>query len=891
MVFDSYLEAGGPEVVWAELTNADGGVILGQMAIELNGESNTWQETFCLYPGCYEWAIQAEVPLDPENFEVTWSAFGSNQGVDVVFGDATVWYSFCVLPDAMEDCPESIDYAAVEGCVGTFEIGSFVEGESVVWDFGDGTEAMEGGHFAQHEFLANGVYPVTAWYTSSSCPDGVWLEAIVEVVGCSTEGCSIEVEVSPLECGLFVAHAYGVPEGATVEWVINGVAENPGVETVFDLPMPEEGVLCYEATATVLGGGCEAIAFTEFCVEPCGGGGSDCPESIEYAAMDGCLGTFEITSFVEGESVIWYFDDGTETLGGHFIQHEFPSSGWYGVTAWYTSSLCPEGVQLVDTVEVVGCGECVFESNANYLDCGIYQLNASGLPEGVVPAWYIDGEFVGSGMQILVDGLAPTEGVVCHAVTSYAQTETCWAGSSFELCTEPCGVECAIEIAASSEDGMWWTFVATGPEEGEALDWFIDGNFIETNETGQFQAGFDFNPYWEVCVSYASGPCEGQSEACYNNMEGDGCPNGLSVEALEGCAFMVSIGNGEPNAMASWIVDGNYLESTELDLTLEFPDGGAHTVVAYYVSSTCPGETYTATLDASACSETDCAVEVVVEELSEGVYLFTALAADGSIYTGPTAWWLGGATMEGNPVAYTWLDELPDLVEVCASFSPWEGCPESSELCTVMEPVAPGCEEVSFTISVDIADQVEGALPWWLVAEIAGVELGGVEMEGIWSWNLEGTLEFTLCLPPACFDLMLDWSSWLFNPELADLWSIEVLISELGTWEYAGVGEEEALLAFGMLEGCLPTGPTNSGAVNTDAQPLNAFPNPSSDQVNWSWSGANSPEFQIFNGFGKLMWVGKSSRIDASSWPQGVYFIQGTDANGRQRSGQFVVAH
>ena len=868
----------GPSAVSATLT-WDG---IGEVAsIETPLPEGAWQETFCLYPGCYTLAVIGNAPLNPEFFQVGVEAFGGEQEVDVVFGDATNWYTFCVNPEVMQDCPASIDFVAVEGCHGTFEIGSFEEGEQVVWNFGDGSDEVVGGHFAEHVYEGNGEYDVTAWYTSSACPDGAWLEAVVAVTGC---------------------------------------------------------------------------------------GGDDCPESIEYLAVDGCLGTFEVANFVEGESVVWDFLDGTDPVeGGHFIQHEYAGNGTYDVIASYSSSLCPDGVELVGTVEVTNCGGCTFEATTTPLGCGIAQLNAVGLPEGAQPNWYLDGAFVGSGMEILVDGLAPEAGVECYAVTGYAELECGLATANVELCAEACGGECPLEMDAVTMDGMWWNFTASGPAEGTALDWFIDGNYVATTENGQFEAGFDFNPYWEVCVAYASGPCEGLTEACFDYMGGSGCPNtGIEVAPFEGCGFELWLGDGNPNAGITWSVDGEYIEQTGSPITLEFPEGGEHEISAYYVSTGCPGESYFTVVDATGCGETacnqeayanqqdcdsfvlwasgvpegstvawtldgepyeaglefaytvtdmechvfaftvtsgacegeeaevqicptacnDCASYMEFESLAEGVYQFTAFTADGELYTGPLTWWFGpDATMEGNPVAYTWFEDTPEITEVCASFPAWEGCESPGELCAVIEPVAPGCEEVSFTLDASVVNVAEVQLIWAMAAEVEGLELGGLDTEGAWNWLNEGPYEVSFCLPYACYDMELSWANWPVEGEGVELFSAWVawadqILPLIATGTSNGATE----LGFGWADDCL--------SLSTSPAPtpsLELFPNPTSGLVRWSHPADASATVRVLDQAGRAVWAGSTPSFDTSEWAPGLYFVELSTRSGERLVERLVV--
>jgi len=79
--------------------------------------------------------------------------------------------------------------------------------------------------------------------------------------------------------------------------------------------------------------------------------------------------------------------------------------------------------------------------------------------------------------------------------------------------------QCGLQLLTSSMDGMWYTFTAIDYPTDAALEWFIDGFLAQTG--GEvFEAGFDFNPNWSVCVQYWSDPCGGLVEQCYSNLEG-----------------------------------------------------------------------------------------------------------------------------------------------------------------------------------------------------------------------------------------------------------------------------------------------------------------------------------------------------------------------------------
>jgi hypothetical protein len=79
--------------------------------------------------------------------------------------------------------------------------------------------------------------------------------------------------------------------------------------------------------------------------------------------------------------------------------------------------------------------------------------------------------------------------------------------------------QCGLQLLVSTLDGMWYTFEAIDVPDGAELLWYIDSFLAQTGGL-VFEAGFDFNPNWSVCVQYWSDPCGGVVEQCYSNLEG-----------------------------------------------------------------------------------------------------------------------------------------------------------------------------------------------------------------------------------------------------------------------------------------------------------------------------------------------------------------------------------
>ena len=178
--------------------NTSGGEIAQlNVAYEINAavgeleESGLWEVTsddvvtpLCLPAGCYTLLISGS-SVSPNTLEVqlAQSDYIMILDWDQGAGEGEWVTEFCVENAQQFDCPEVIYFEAGEGCTWAFEIGSFQEGENVVWNFGDGQESVEGGHFHVHDFPNTGTYEVTAFFTSFDCPMGVYLTTTVDVQG------------------------------------------------------------------------------------------------------------------------------------------------------------------------------------------------------------------------------------------------------------------------------------------------------------------------------------------------------------------------------------------------------------------------------------------------------------------------------------------------------------------------------------------------------------------------------------------------------------------------------------------------------------------------------------------------------------------------------------
>ena len=600
----------------------------------------------------------------------------------------------------------------------------------------------------------------------------------------------------------------------------------------------------------------------------------DCPDFIDYAAGEGCAWAFEIGSFQEGENVVWNFGDGQEPVeGGHFIEHEFAQSGVYTVSAFFTDYDCPMGVELYVVIEVTGCGE-----------------------------------------------------------------------------VEP---ECEIELVVETEDGMWYTFSAPGFGEWATYHWYVNGQVVDGADDAVFEAGFDFNPYWAVCVTVVTDACPEGAEACFYNMGTEACPDEVLVDN-SGCYYVFSLGEQE-NVEVHWSVDGEWVEwsANVFDYTFETP--GEHVIAATYWSFDCPGMEYEIVINAEGCGNSDCTIEAVAyplecneflvealnfpegaqlywtldgepyevntaeffytsadedchvfsvayetpdcpqgvsdevevcpdcggidcdvtivwEALADGIYLFSAVNADGQLWGGTVNWWTTGQNVgTGNPFAWTWDNEESSVESMCIGFSEWENC-GGGETCVELETEPMECEEVQFVLNAEWITEIAWAFEILIEADIEGWEIEGWSLDLDWAGtgSVSDTLSF--CVPPACFEVLSNFELPFLDLESFVVFALlnggdpEVLIDILA----------EEFNDFGLLPDCLGI----SGVDDLDrfTAPASVWPNPARGEVNWTLPiGDFSGEMQVHSLDGKLMFQAgcqaSSGTIECHDWAAGLYTI------------------
>jgi PKD repeat protein len=296
-----------------------------------------------------------------------------------------------------ELCPESISITSSQLCHQyLFEVNNW--GESIygdiLWDFGD-NEGYGQNEFL-HMYLESGNYEVCAEGTTELCPSGFSLCTPLQVEACggdsNEDGCPDWIWGYPVnDCGLWLFEA-GIfeSENQNVLWNWGDGTFSDG-NTIAEHQYTEDGI--YIVTLTYSSADCDQTTVI-YTVKANVCETSDCPQEIWSGEGEECgVMLFEAGGFVEGESFIWYFGDGSQAEGGHFITHTYTEPGIYNVCCVLSNANCP-GYQLCTSIVVEECN-----TTCTNIVLGIDSyVNDGGTENLYYSVMNSDYEFVVSGM-------------------------------------------------------------------------------------------------------------------------------------------------------------------------------------------------------------------------------------------------------------------------------------------------------------------------------------------------------------------------------------------------------------------------------------------------------------------------------------------------------------
>ena len=373
-------------------------------------------------------------------------------------------------------CPEVLWSGDGEQCGEvSLEIGSFQEGELVVWTFGDGSTET-GGHFITHTYAENGVYEVCGVFTSNDCPDGVTVCAEV-VVDCFEVDCFPNIELQTLACNswLFVADE---PDVEWWGWYVNGELLEDNVAT-FDYEAAGPGYysICleYQNEACGLVTICYEVTVFDDCFDEM------CSLDVDLTSDPECGPYVFIAESGEEEGPIYWWVEGTEISSeGPAFTFMPEQAGTYVVCVTNESPNCPFGAQECFEINVPeSCfeqpcaGELEWENASE--TCGELVFWVPGLDDEDEVNWYIQDVLFEGGAELLYtfeeDGL--------YELCALYYTPDC-----------PDGIEACVSVEISCDEPEC-TPVSLGFDlanenvELDALDWSVydsENNLIASNE-------------------------------------------------------------------------------------------------------------------------------------------------------------------------------------------------------------------------------------------------------------------------------------------------------------------------------------------------------------------------------------------------------------------------
>ncbi|MCB0761055.1 MAG: T9SS type A sorting domain-containing protein [Flavobacteriales bacterium] len=741
-----------------------------------------------------------------------------------------------LTPTLCNDCPEDTFMGAGEvcGCY-SFEIGSFVDGEAVTWNFGDGT-VVEGGHFIEHCFEEDGNYTVTAAYSSPVCEGAEYTLGVAEV-NCGTT-CT--------EIALGMDSNVGNGGPTFVNWFIydevaelmaNGVCQY-NLETAFCDAMAclEDGCYTFEVTSDTPIDNADAFTFSlgeaaDIVGEPqyiefeggyqwvvdfgvnsaCG----PCPidGTMDFQGGSSYLFTVDVP---DGVVVSWYID-GTYMEQGTAYDYTF-DPGTYVVCASYETELCPEGVEFCFdvVVEATGCPE---DSGFVALaDCGCFGFEVGSFVEGESVNW------------LASDG-----------------TEYNDAGHYQQFCFQENGTyTVTADYSSPVCEGETYTFVVE-------VDCFIECTEVNFGFDSDVAEGGPFN------VQYIVKDAEGEtwtSGACGYTGDIDNCDvtTCLPVGCYTVDLYSIDPMNNTNNFTAGVYINGSLVPFQDDPIF----DGNYHMQFTFSVGG--------------GCEATACELGLSYGQFSGLNYNFVAEPSDPNA---DITWTFSdGGSSTGGFVSYTFAEA--GEYEVCASYTT-EFCPDGVEECVIVYVEEEACQFVTVSVEADFSGLDADLIEFVLESE-------GISVDGQWEL-VEGMASFVFdfCLPDGCYSLTLDPMAAL-AASFIDFSITDAEGNNIGTLEFSSGDDGALTIEFGVNENC-------SDNIQEVAQgQMELFPNPAFDQVTiYTPTLKGQKIYRIFDISGKLVmegnFTGETRKISVTSLSSGVYTLKVTnsDAEHQQR--------
>lgn len=846
-------------------------------------------------PGTFEWYIddvyagsEPSVTIEDEGVHYYCVVFESDECENSI-GECNEVFVSCPEP-----CPTIYDfYAAMVSNMCNyweFEIGEYTEGVQITWDFGDGQTAVSG-NYMTHLYETNGSYIVTANYSSTNCPEGVDISYTVNV-NCA-EVCQLDVAIEQDDCNIVLIAI--TEANADFEWYIDDVYYGASNEVEFIA----EGNGSHYYCVSIYSEECDNV------LEYCGdflitGCEEACPTQEDFYAgtINGICDywEFEIGSYSEGETAVWFYGDGASDTTGHFTTHLYEDPGVYTVEVHYSSNDCTP-TQVFTYEIVVDCeNQC---PNNDYLygynlggDCMSWDFGVEGSLNADCSWFFGDGTYIEDGP--IISHTYETGGF--YTVSVFYNSDLCPGGVYLEMVIEVqnCAEECYIDVEYSTEDCLNYTFTANTNSTNGTVQWYFDGYYAGD--------GFDMDMIYTVegshnyCAVYESPNCMNIIEACGDFIvDFTDCSECTVVDI----AIDSDVEAGGPSGV-NWMIfsydTGNVDESgdclfdnenTYCDPSVCLPDGCYQMVLyigystdwtgltsapyingeeleIYNISSDCECGiiTYDFSINSDCVENDECTLDVFVEEVEEGVFNFTSTAPDDVALL----WTMGDGNYitQGNPTGYVYNE--PGTYEVCASYQS-ELCTDNVVQCVTIIVEEESCTEVTITIGADVSENEIELIQFYMATE-------GFEYEGtvpLTSFTEE--VAMTYCVPDGCYELTFVPNDGLFS--LLNL-SVTATINGIEIASLEGInGTEEVTLQLPVNDDC-----TNGLENLNEIATFTIAPNPARESITITTNDTQSV-MTIYNSLGSKVMSTKlnnmSETIDISTLSVGLYQVKITN--------------
>ncbi len=542
-----------------------------------------------------QWFVNDEFTNQGEAFTFVAESAGSYQicaGYETPdCPDGVFWCeTFTVSEDCFgQECPdEIIAENPVENCFNyIFEIPGIPNEYIVTWTIGN-NESYTDGTFTDHIFEENGVYEICAFIETPDCPNGV--EICTELVVNCSDDCELDVSVTQLDCSPVILDASNYPDGAIIEWFVDGAFFSTGDLFTFEPNEAGSYQICagYETPDCPDGVfWCETFTVSEDCF------GQECPdEIIAENPVENCFNyIFEIPGIPNEYIVTWTIGNNESYTDGTFTDHIFEENGVYEICAFIETPDCPNGVEIC-TELVVNCSDdCELDVSVTQLDCSPVILDASNYPDGAIIEWFVDGAFFSTGDLFTFEANEAGSYQIC------AQYNLPDCGGEVDWCetftvSEDCfGQECPDDIVAENptENCYNYIFEIPGIPNEYIVTWTIGNNESYTDGTFTDHI-FEENGVYEICAFIETPDCPNGVEICtelvVNCSDDQECFLEADAEMMFSNIYVFGA-EAPDDATVFWAVNGEPAGQGYV-LTYEFEDAGTYEVCASYETPDCP---------------------------------------------------------------------------------------------------------------------------------------------------------------------------------------------------------------------------------------------------------------------------------------------------------------